>query len=239
MNEDRRARLIEHLYPPGQTSLEAARLGQVCAATTGATGAGLMLMAGDVPQGSIATTDEVSTLIEDLQFSLGEGPCIDAYRQDRPVLEPDLANPSVPRWMAFTPPAVDAGARAVFGFPLHVGAVRLGALNLYCDRPHVLDAEQHADALLVADVAAQAVLIMQTEAAEGSLSAVLEAGSNLQYIVHQASGMVAVQLGLSVGDALARLRGHAFAHDRPLKDVAGDVVNRRLRFSPDPDGTIG
>ncbi|MDD9371006.1 MAG: GAF and ANTAR domain-containing protein [Acidimicrobiales bacterium] len=238
MTEDRRARIIEHLYPPGKTSLEAARLGQVCAAATGVTGAGLMLISGEVPRGSVATTDEVSTLIEDLQFSLGEGPCIDAYRQDRPVLEPDLANPSVPRWIAFTPPAVDAGVRAVFGFPLHVGAVRLGALNLYCDQPHALDADQHADALVVADVAAQAVLIMQTEASEGSLAPELAAGSNLQYIVHQASGMVAVQLEVSVGHALARLRGHAFADGRTLKDVADDVVNRRLRFTPQSDETI-
>ncbi|CAN5823408.1 hypothetical protein BH20ACT4_BH20ACT4_14940 [soil metagenome] len=98
-------------------------------------GAGIMLMSGDLPQGSVCTTNEVSALIEDLQYTLGEGPCVDAARQHRPVLEPDLADPERAPWIAFTPPAVEAGARAIFGFPLDVGAVRLGALNLYRDRP--------------------------------------------------------------------------------------------------------
>ena len=112
----------------------------------GMSGAGIMLMSGDVPSGSVCTTNKVSDLIEQLQYELGEGPCVDAFHQDWPVLEPDLAIPSS-RWPAFSGPAVEAGARAVFGFPLQVGAVRLGALNLYRDRPGPLTDEQHADAL--------------------------------------------------------------------------------------------
>ena len=98
-------------------------------------GAGIMLMTGDVARGSLCSSNPVSALIEDLQFTLGEGPCIDAYHEERPVLEPDLADPDHARWMAFSPPAVDAGVRAVFGFPVQIGVIRLGALNLYSDRP--------------------------------------------------------------------------------------------------------
>src|SRR3954452_8067007 len=90
---------------------EAARLCAVCAEVTQMSGAGIMLMSGDVPRGSVCTTNEVSALIEDLQYTLGEGPCVDAYHQDRPVLEPDLADPVTARWFAFTPPAVGAGVR--------------------------------------------------------------------------------------------------------------------------------
>ena len=187
-------------------------------------------MSGDVPRGSVCTTNEVSDLIEELQYTLGEGPCVDAYQQDRPVLEPDLAAPSTPRWLAFTPPAVEAGARAIFGFPLQVGAVRLGALNLYRDRPGPLTDEQHADALVMADVAAQAVLVMQAQAPPGKLAAELEAGADFRFVVHQASGMVAVQLGVSVGEALLRLRAYAFGDDRLLTEVAEEVVARTLRF---------
>ena len=193
-------------------------------------GAGIMLMSGDVPRGSVCTTDEPSSRIEQLQFELGEGPCVDAYNQDRPVLEPDLAEPITPRWLAFTAPAVEAGVRAIFGFPLEVGAVRLGALNLYRDRPGPLTDDQHADALVMADVAAQALLAMQANAPPGRLAAELEAGSDFQYVVHQASGMVAAQLDVSVGQALIRLRAHAFGNDRPLTRVAEEVVARRLRF---------
>ena len=230
---DRRTSILARLYPYGETNIEAERLGRVCAAVTGTTGAGLMLMSGDAPRGSVATTDTVSTLLEDLQFTLGEGPCVDAFRHDRPVLEPDLANPVVARWVAFALPALQAGARAVFGFPLQVGAVRLGAMNLYCDQPHELSDNQHADALVMADVAAQALLIMQAHAPPGALAAELEEGSNFHYVVHQASGMVAAQLEVSVAQAFIRLRGHAFGHDRPLKDIAQDVVARRLRLTLD------
>ena len=193
-------------------------------------GAGIMLMSGDIPRGSLCTTNTVSALIEELQFSLGEGPCVDAYHHDRPVLEPDLAAPGTPRWFGFTGPAVAAGARAVFGFPLQVGAVRLGALNLYRDRAGPLTDDQHADALVAADIAAQAILVLQAKAPPGRLSVELEAGADLQYVVHQASGMVAAQLDVPVGQALIRLKAHAFGNDRRLVAVASDVVARELRF---------
>ena len=230
MSSDRRRRILGQLTGGG---LDAARLGRVCASVTGMTGAGLMLMSGDVHGGSVAATDEVSALIEDTQFALGEGPCIDAYRNDRAVLEPDLANPAVIRWVAFAPLVVAAGVRAIFGFPLQVGSVRLGALNLYCDHPGPLTDEQHADALVMADIAAQALLIMQANAPPGLLAAELEAGSNFQHVVHQASGMVAVQLQVSLAQAMIRLRGYAFGNNRSLADVADNVVNRRLRFNHD------
>jgi hypothetical protein len=194
------------------------------------TGAGVMLMSGDIPRGSLSTTDDVSQLIEELQYTLGEGPCVDAYQQDSVVAEPDLAEPVARRWPAFTPPALQAGVRAVFGFPLRVGTVRLGALNLYRDRPGLLNGEQHADALVVADVAARWVLDAQAGAPSGVLAKELEAGADFHFAVHNAAGMVSVQGGISVAEALIRLRAFAFANDRLLADVADDVVARRVRL---------
>ena len=49
--------------------------------------------------------------------------------------------------------------------------------------------------------------------------------------VHQATGMVSIQLDISAPEALARMRAHAFVHDRLLIDVARDVVARRLAFT--------
>lgn len=203
---------------------------EVCAEAITMTGAGIMLMSDELPRGSICSSNPTSALIEELQFTMGEGPCIDAYQQDRPILEPNLADPVVPRWMAFTPPAVEAGAHAVFGFPMQVGAVRLGALNLYRDRPGVLTDDQHADALVLAGVAAREVLAIQAEAPPGTLAAELEAGSNFHLVVHQATGMIAAQLDVSVAEAMIRLRAYAFANGRLLRDVADDVVARRVRF---------
>jgi hypothetical protein len=230
--QDRRPAILGRLFG-NRAGYTTARLCQVCADVTGVTGAGIMLMAGDIPRGSVCTTDTVSALIEQLQYDLGEGPCVDAYRQDRAVFEPDLARAVPPRWLAFTGPALDAGVRAVFGFPLQVGAVRLGALNLYNDRPGSLTDGQYSDARAVADVAAQAVLLLQADAPPDTIAAEIETNANFQYVVHQASGMVAAQLDVTVSQALVRLRAHAFGNDRPLTDVARDVVDRRLRFDAD------
>jgi GAF domain-containing protein len=229
---ERRLRILS-LLASGGADLTTARLCEVSVEVTAVSGAGIMLMSGDVAQGSVCTSNEVSALIEQLQFALGEGPCLDAFHQDRPVLEPDLVHPVMARWLAFSGPAIEAGVRGIFGFPLRVGAVRLGALNLYCDQPRLLSDEQHADALVMADVVAQAVLALQADAPPGKLGAALEVDADFQYVVHQASGMVAAQLDVDVGQALIRLKAHAFGNGRPLAEVADDVVARKLRLDAD------
>jgi hypothetical protein len=109
---------------------------------------------------------------------------------------------------------------------------------LHRDAPGPLDDEQHADALVMAQVAAELVLLLQAEAPPGQLAAELEAGADFPYVVHQASGMVAAQLDITVGQALIRLRAHAFGNGRRLGEVAGDVVARKLRFDPDVDTDV-
>jgi hypothetical protein len=172
----------------------------------------------------------VSNLIEELQYTLGEGPCIDAYHRNQVVLEPDLADPVNPRWLAFSPRAVEAGARAVFGFPLRAGPSRLGALNLYQDRPGPLSNDQREDATAMADVISQWVLAAQADAPEGTVAEKLQLGSDFQFVVHNAAGMVSVQLSISVSEALVRLRAHSFSENRLVREVAEDIVARRLSF---------
>ena len=215
MPGERLMRILTLLASPAEA--DSSRLCAVAAEVTAMSGAGIMLMTSDIPRGSLCSTNSLSALIEDLQFTFGEGPCIDAYHQDRPVLEPDLADPDAARWMAFSPPAVHAGVRAVFGFPVQVGVVRLGALNLYRDEPGDLSNDQHADSLVMADVAALAVLAMQAEAPPGAVAFELAAGANFRSVVHQASGMLSVQLGVSVGEGLLRMRAYAFSHGLPCR----------------------
>jgi GAF domain-containing protein len=229
MPDDRLIRILARLAESDGDG-EARRLCSVCAEVTSMSGAGIMLLSGDTPQGSVCTTDAVSALIEELQFVLGEGPCVDAHRQGVPIAEPDLAHPQTPRWVEFARSAVAAGARAVFGFPVAVGDTYIGALNLYRDRPGPLTDDQHADALVAADVAARAIMRMQTGAAPGTLGTELEAGGNFRFVVHQATGMIAVQLGVPIDEALIRLRSYAFSAGRSVSDVAVDVTQRRLRF---------
>jgi GAF domain-containing protein len=196
----------------------------------GVSGAGVMLMSGDIPRGSLCSSDPVSHLIEDLQYTLGEGPCVEAYQQDKVVIEPDLDGSVGGRWPAFSPPALQAGVRAVFGFPLRVGTVRLGALNLYRNEPGPLTSDQHADALVVAQVAARWVLEAQAGAPPDKVAQELEVSADFHFAVHNAAGIVSVQAGISVAEALIRLRAYSFSTDRLLADVARDVIARTLRL---------
>jgi hypothetical protein len=226
----RLARILTRLAGEGDSAWSSKRLCTTARDVTGMSGAGIMLMSGDLPRGSLCTTDHVSGLIEELQYTLGEGPCVDAHHDSRVVLEPDLADPADSRWLAFTPKAVEAGVGAVFAFPLQVGTVRLGAVDLYRGAPGPLTDDQHADGLVVAEVIAHWVLDVQAEAPPGALAEELELGADLHLVVQNAAGAVSVQLGVSITEALIGLRAYAFANDRRLRDVAEDVVTRRLRF---------
>ncbi len=189
-----------------------------------------MLMSGDLSRGSLCSTDEVSRLIEDLQYTLGQGPCLDAYHQDRVVTEADLKHSSNPGWLAFTPPAVEAGVAAVFAFPIRQGAVRLGAINLFRNRPGSLSDDEHANGLVMADVAARWILDIQADAPPEALATELELGADFHFAVHNAAGKVSVQAAIDVTEALVRLRAYAFSNNRLLRDVAQDVVAGTLRF---------
>lgn len=229
MAGDRLDRILAGLSA-GPGAWSAAGLCEACRGIAGVNGAGVMLMSGDIPRGSLCASDDVSQLIEDLQYTLGEGPCVDAYQQDIVVAEPDLADRGARRWLAFTPPALDAGVRAVFGFPLRAGSVRIGALNMYRDQPGPLSADQHADALVVANVTARWVLEAQAGAPPGVVATELEDGAEFHFAVHNAAGVVSVQEDISVTEALIRLRARAFSSNRQLADVARDIIAHRLRL---------
>jgi hypothetical protein len=229
MENDRRLRILSQLAGHDESSVD--RLSDICMNLTAMSGVGIMLRSVDTLLGSVGMTDAVSALIEELQFTVGEGPCIDAFNLGRPILEPDLAEPTR-RWLGFTPPVLDAGVRAIFSFPLQAGSVCMGALDLYRRQPGALSGDQHADAVAIAGVVAEVVLAMQARARPGALAAELRRLTERRLVEHQAVGMASVQLGLSIGDALLRLRAHAFAHDIPFATLTQDVVDRRVSFNP-------
>ena len=182
-------------------------------------------------RGLVHATNPVSASLEDLQLTVGEGPCLDAFASGGPVLVSDLAAAST-RWPAFAPAAHDLGAAAVFSFPLQIGVVRLGSLDLYRDTPGPLTRLQLTDALILSDLATQGVVADLDGHDSEDVSWLADPHAQ----VHQATGMVQVQLGTTTEVALLRLRGYAFTHDLPLAEVARQVVGRTLRFSDDGSG---
>ncbi|MHA6803644.1 GAF and ANTAR domain-containing protein [Salinifilum ghardaiensis] len=184
----------------------------------------------DPRRGLVHTTNDVSAGLEDLQLTVGEGPCLDAFTTGGPVFIADLASATV-RWPGFTPAAQARGAAAVFSFPLHIGVIRVGSLDFYRDTPGSLSAAQTADGVILAELATHTIL----GELEGRSSADASWLADPHAEVHQATGMVQVQLETTSATALLRLRAHAYTHELSLTEVARQVTTRQLRFSPDED----
>jgi hypothetical protein len=234
-------RIVRVWAQVGEQSLGApVSVAHVCAAAVAgveADGAAVTVMVNLTVRDTVHATDGVAAGLEDLQLALGQGPCVDAFAADGPVLAGDLRSPDcLARWPAFTWAVVDSGARAIFALPLQVGAIRLGVLDLYRTRPGPLGPHELADALAFADAASMLLLdgAVGTQPDTAELAWQHDDPIAHQAQVHQATGMILVQLGISAEAAFARVRAYAYAHDRRLGDVARDVVERRLRFEPDP-----
>lgn len=197
-------------------------------------GASVMAMGSLIAREPLFASDQLSAQLEELQFTTGEGPAAEDFRLGSPVLIPDL-EAVAGRWPGFVSAAVAAGARALFALPLQAGAVRVGVLTLYRARPGPLASQELADVFLLADFALD--LILDAAAGITSLSEYrpLAGLSDSRAEVYQATGMVSVQMDVSLEEAFVRLRAHAFASSAALADVAGDVITRLLRFDPDPE----
>jgi hypothetical protein len=225
---DERVRLLTESVATGDN-----RVGRLCAMavdTLAVGGAGLSVSDGAGQQRKLAATDEVSDRIEDLQVLLGQGPCVDAVSTGAPVLVADLDGPDVAsRWPMFTPAASALGVRATFSVPLLVGDLRLGAMDLYRGSVGHLVSQQVEEAEDFASAAVNVLLEMQAVTPGGSAaSGMTGVGSSA---VHQATGMVMVQLDADAEAAFAALRARAYQEGRTLLEVARDVLERRLRLS--------
>ena len=195
-------------------------------------GAAISLLTASALRETVAASDATADLLEDLQFGLGEGACIDAAVSRRPVLVPDMNDPAqTARWPVYAAAVAEqTGVRAIFALPLQWGAIDVGVLDLYRRTPGALSAAHMQDALSAADAATLLLLGLRIDTGDEQA---WDRSWGSRAEIHQATGMVVAQLGISAADAFARLRAHAFAEQRLLGDVARDVVARRLRFTKD------
>jgi hypothetical protein len=215
--------------PDTDPMTRAQRLCGLCVEMTDTTGASLVIGSREV-RSTVCATDEVSDRLEELQLTYSEGTAISAARQGWAVLVANLADSSDSRWPVFAPAAVQAGARAVFAFPVQIGAIRLGVLSMYRDRAGELITEQVKDARSLADAAAVLLSVgTGTDGAEAFLWA-LGDRSRFRAEVHQAVGATTVQLRVGAGQAFALLCAHAFATGRPIAEISADIMANRLQL---------
>jgi signal transduction protein with GAF and PtsI domain len=201
---------------------------QVCCDLLPITVASVVLMGDRGVEGITGASDTLAATIQNEEFTLGEGPATDVRRQRRPVLVSDLGAVASD-WPRFVPAVALLGIRALYAMPLRIGAVDLGVLVLGATNARAMDDQEVADSLVLADLVSRLVLDLQAGVMSESLAWSLDA-TDSRAVVHQATGMIAAQLDIGVAEALVRLRANAFATDRPIDEVATDVVAGRRRF---------
>ncbi|MEB0306296.1 GAF and ANTAR domain-containing protein [Cryobacterium sp. 10I1] len=182
----------------------------------------------------ISASDAQSFRLDELQFDLGEGPCWDALQTAAPVLEPDIRKRPNRTWPAFSEAILADDLGAVFAFPLILGPLRIGAIDLYTNRPYRLSSQSVQQISSLATVVSRLVLsrairLSHTEIENETDSATRQKFSRRE--IHQATGMVLAQLRIPAADALLVMQGHAFAAGRSMAEIAAEIIDRRLSFA--------
>jgi hypothetical protein len=227
---------IEDVLVGGERGAPAAdRLCAACLPLLGVDAAAVSLIDEGESRGTFGASDAAARLLDSLQFTAGEGPCLEAAHTKVPVLVPDLYAQDEPRWPAFKDAAERAGVRAVFAIPIRVGMIGLGALDLFRSVAGPLSPAQLTDSLMVADAASQILLDLIDESSTTTgrgdpLAQWAQVASLSRAEVYQATGMLMAQLGLSPAAALVRLRAYAFANELTASEVAQLITSRDLRM---------
>ncbi|ANZ43170.1 hypothetical protein BBK82_31475 [Lentzea guizhouensis] len=200
---------------------------EVAVQVVGVDGGAISLRSAGPAQELAAASGPWAGGLEELQYSAGDGPGVEAFATASPVFVTDL-DQADQRWPGFMSTAIGAGVGAVFAFPLQAGTARLGTLDLYRRRPGALPSDRLADAAVLADLATTALL---TDASPEGGAPWAQVDTPGHYDdVNVAAGMLAAQLRISVDDALVRLRAHAFSSGEPLLEVARSVLHRQLHL---------
>ncbi|CAQ00589.1 GAF and ANTAR domain-containing protein [Clavibacter sepedonicus] len=204
------------------------------ASVFGVSGAAVSTLGDPLGSETVSASDERAARLDEIQLDLGEGPCWEAMTSRVPVLEPDMRTSAGTSWPLARHAMHEAGLGAVFAFPLELAGLSLGAVDLYSRTARDISDREVTDATALSRIVARQVLrraLLTSEAWREETDA--WKGRYSRREVHQATGMVVAQMGISPTDALLVLRGHAFATGRPVRDVAEDVVGRILDFTPE------
>lgn len=228
-----RSRFSDSMSGAGSAGAAADLLCLACVELLDVDGASIALVRAGASQGTFGASSPQSRLLDEYQFTFGEGPCLDSVKDGRPVLVTDLDDPAEQRWPAFRAAVLADGVSAVFALPIEVAATRVGALDLFREEPGPWSDQAHEGARIAAELAAVPMLALMSMDFAGEDDSL--AGDGWQQLaaldrveVYQATGMVMGALGVSAADALVRLRAYAFAQGLTASDVAWQVVERRL-----------
>ncbi|WP_428341328.1 GAF and ANTAR domain-containing protein [Mycobacterium sp.] len=214
------------------------RLCEACVQLFGVDAAAISLVFDGASTGTLGASGPSARAIDELQFTLGEGPCLDSVAERAPVLVVDLAVPEHQRWPAYSPAVRGHGIRGVFALPVLVAGQYLGALDLFRTTPGLLGSDHLAGALVAAELAEMAFLDLigadlYAAVTDPDSTAWAELNALSRTEISQATGMLVAQLDVDPAVALVRLRAHAYATGTSATSVARDILNRRLVLEAD------
>jgi GAF domain-containing protein len=223
----------------GRRGVDAAdRLCEACVMLFDIDAAAISLVFDGANSGTLGSSGAPARMYDELQFTLGEGPCLDSVAQRMPILVADLTKPDDTRWPIYGPALLAHQIRGVFAMPLVLAGEHVGALDLFRAQPGRLEGENFAGAIVAAELAGIPLLDlldadMQAAAADPDSNAWAELHALSRAEVSQATGMLVAQLEVAPAEALVRLRAHAYSTGRSATDVARDILDRRLRLEAD------
>jgi GAF domain-containing protein len=222
----------------GRGVAAADRLCEACVVLLDIDAAAISLILDGASSGTLGSSGPAARRYDELQFTFGEGPCLEAVAQRVPILIVDLADPEEVRWPGYGPAMLANHIRGVYAIPVVVAGEFIGALDLFRTRPGPLLGDDLTGALVAAELADIPLL----DLLDGDLqAAIAEPNSNAWAELHvlsraevsQATGMLVAQLGVDPAEALVRLRAHAYSTGRSATDVAHDILERRLKLEAD------
>jgi hypothetical protein len=223
----------------GRRGVEAAdRICEACVVLLDIDAAAISLVFDGASSGTLGSSGEPARMYDELQFTLGEGPCLESVALKSPILIADLADPDDTRWPIYGPALLSHQIRGVFAMPVLVAGEHVGALDLFRAQPGHLEGDRLTGAIAAAELAGVPLLDLLDDDLQAAVNdprsnawAELHALSRAE--VSQATGMLVAQLGVEPAEALVRLRAHAYATGRSSTDVARDILDRRLKLDAD------
>jgi hypothetical protein len=198
-------------------------------------GASISVIVAGRQQSTVSTSDSMAAKIDELQFALGEGPHWDALSSGKAVSAPNIQSATNSKWPVLGAALAGLALGALFAFPLRMGAVTVGVADLYKSGPGALNRDEMETAWALARAVASTAMQYAITLADDDAPIHSPLASELRREVHQATGMILVQLSIDATEAFARLKAHAFASGNTIQEVANDVVMRRLDFRALPE----
>ena len=223
--------LDSHRSGPDDPDLLAVRLATAAAAVLPVEGVGLSIHGEPGLRTPLAASSDLASTAERLQFTAGSGPCLLAAESGLPVFATEelLAR----RWPVFHDLLVTrTPLRSVLALSLPGRLRGIGGMDLYCADPRGATAVDTFEARCIAELVADHL----AAAADWSAWTPTETpdwvdtpDAQRRGRLWRAVGLLVVALEVPAEDALALLRGHAYAAGRTADDVAADLVERRLQ----------